>query len=108
MTRKILIGDDEPHIRRLIEQSLEELEDEGVEIFSAAYGEEALSQIEGERPDLIILDVMMPKINGFDVCDRVKRNERLCQAFVMLLTARSEERRVGKECVSTCRSRWWL
>src|SRR3546814_11844460 len=108
MTRKILICDDEPHIRRLIEQSLEELEDEGVEIFSAADGEEALSLIEGERPDLIILDVMMPKVNGFDVCDKVKRSERLCQPFVMLLTAkgqRSEERRVGKECVSTCRSR---
>src|SRR3546814_11043078 len=86
-----IICDDEPHIRRLIEQSLEELEDEGVEIFSAADGEEALSQIEGERPDLIILDVMMPKINGFDVCDRVKRNERLCQSFVMLLTEKGQE-----------------
>jgi DNA-binding response OmpR family regulator len=91
MTRKILICDDEPHIRRLIEQSLEELEDEGVEIFSAADGEEALSQIEEERPDLIILDVMMPKVNGFDVCGKVKRDERLCRAFVILLTAKGQE-----------------
>src|SRR3546814_11657463 len=92
MTRKILICDDEPHIRRLIEQSLEELEDEGVEIFSAADGEEALSQIEGDRPDLIILDVMMPNVNGADVCNKVTRNENICQALFLLLTAKGQLR----------------
>src|SRR3546814_18626350 len=91
MTRKILICDDEPHIRRLIEQSLEELEDEGVEIFSAADGEEALSLIEGERPDLIILDVMMPTVNGFDVCDKVKRREGLCPPFGLLFSAKGQD-----------------
>jgi len=91
MAGKILICDDEAHIRRLIEQSLEELEDEGVEIVTTANGEEAIRRIEEERPDLIILDVMMPKINGFDVCERVKRDGQLRSAFVMLLTAKGQE-----------------
>ena len=51
MPGKILICDDEPHIRRLIEQSLEELEDEGAEIITTAHGEEALARIDEERPD---------------------------------------------------------
>jgi DNA-binding response OmpR family regulator len=91
MAGKILICDDEAHIRRLIEQSLEELEDEGVEILTTADGEEAIRRIEEERPDLIILDVMMPKINGFDVCERVKRDGQLRSVFVMLLTAKGQE-----------------
>jgi len=91
MKGKILICDDEAHIRRLIEQSLEELEDEGIEIFVTSNGEEAISRIEESHPDLIILDVMMPKLNGFDVCQRVKNDERLRTAFVMLLTAKGQE-----------------
>lgn len=91
MTGKILICDDEAHIRRLIEQSLEELEDEGVEIFTTADGEEAVARIEQERPDLIILDVMMPNINGFDVCQRVKADDRFHSTFVLLLTAKGQE-----------------
>lgn len=91
MKGKILICDDEAHIRRLIEQSLEELEDEGIEIFVTSNGEEAISRIEESQPDLIILDVMMPKLNGFDVCQRVKNDARLRSAFVMLLTAKGQE-----------------
>jgi DNA-binding response OmpR family regulator len=91
MKGKILICDDEAHIRRLIEQSLEELEDEGIEIFVTSNGEEAISRIEESHPDLIILDVMMPKLNGFDVCQRVKNDARLRSAFVMLLTAKGQE-----------------
>ena len=99
MSGKILICDDEPHIRRLIEQSLEDLEDEGVEILSAADGEEALGRIRDEHPDLIILDVMMPKLNGFEVCEKVKRDERLSSSYVMLLTAKGQEydRKRGEE-----------
>jgi two-component system, OmpR family, alkaline phosphatase synthesis response regulator PhoP len=91
MSGKILICDDEPHIRRLIEQSLEELEDEGVEILSTADGEEAMHRISEETPDIVILDVMMPKINGFDVCQKIKSDDRLRSAFVMLLTAKGQE-----------------
>jgi two-component system, OmpR family, alkaline phosphatase synthesis response regulator PhoP len=99
MTGKILICDDEPHIRRLIEQSLEELEDEGVEILIAVDGEEALGRIRKEHPDLIILDVMMPKMNGFEVCEAVKSDEQLSSSYVMLLTAKGQEydRQRGEE-----------
>src|SRR3546814_7377480 len=62
--------------------SLEELEDEGVEILTSADGEEAVASIEQERPDLVILDVMMPKINGFDVCQRVKIGRASCRERV--------------------------
>ena len=99
MSGKILICDDEAHIRRLIEQSLEDLEDEGVEILTAADGEEALGRIRDERPDLIILDVMMPKLNGFEVCEKVKSDEQLSSSYVMLLTAKGQEydRQRGEE-----------
>ena len=58
---KILIVDDEPHLRMLIQQSLEELEVDGVELFTASNGEEALETIREEEPNLVFLDVMMPK-----------------------------------------------
>ncbi|NJK34163.1 MAG: response regulator [Oscillatoriales cyanobacterium SM2_2_1] len=88
---KILIVDDEPHIRMLLEQTLEELEDEGVEIFTAENGEEALSAIQEEHPNLVFLDVMMPKMNGFDVCHAVKRELRLPEIFIIMLTAKGQE-----------------
>ncbi len=59
--KKILIVDDEAHIRMLIEQTLEELEDEGVEFLTAENGEIALEIIQEENPKLVFLDVMMPK-----------------------------------------------
>ncbi len=91
MPRKILIADDEPHIRLLIEQSLEELEDDGVDILTAADGAAALQMIRAEKPDLIILDVMMPNMNGFDVCERIKKDAAHQSAYVMLLTAKGQE-----------------
>lgn len=98
MAARILIADDEPHIRRLIEQSLEELEEEGVSIHVAVNGEAALDAIRSNRPDLVILDVMMPLMNGFEVCERVKKDEALRSTFVILLTAKGQEydRRQGE------------
>ena len=91
MSRIILIADDEVHIRLLLEQSFEDLEDEGVEIHSVSNGEEALSFIEENKPNLVILDVMMPKMNGFDVCERVKNNPTVAGCHVILLTAKGQE-----------------
>jgi two-component system, OmpR family, alkaline phosphatase synthesis response regulator PhoP len=88
---KILIVDDEVHLRTLIQQSLEELEDEGVEIFTAANGEEALETIRQEQPNLVFLDVMMPKRNGFDVCNTVKNELGLKHIHIVLLTAKGQE-----------------
>jgi len=88
---KILIVDDEPHIRLLIEQTLEDLEDHGVELLLATNGEEALDIIQAERPPLVFLDVMMPKINGFEVCHTVKREWELHDVYVVMLTAKGQE-----------------
>jgi two-component system alkaline phosphatase synthesis response regulator PhoP len=90
-TKKILIVDDEPHLRTLIQQSLEELEDEGVELYTASNGEEALETIRLEKPNLVFLDVMMPKKNGFDVCNAVKNEMGLSHIHVILLTAKGQE-----------------
>ena len=76
MSRSVLIVDDEQHIRLLIEQTLEELTDEGVELYTASDGEEALAAIEAQSPDLVFLDVMMPKRNGLEVAPRRARRAR--------------------------------
>jgi DNA-binding response OmpR family regulator len=91
MAKKILIVDDEPHIRLLLEQTLEDLEDEGVELLTAENGEEALEAIKTERPDLVFLDVMMPKLNGFDVCNLVKNELRIDEVYIIMLTAKGQE-----------------
>jgi two-component system alkaline phosphatase synthesis response regulator PhoP len=91
MEQKILIVDDEAHIRILMEQTLEELEDEGVEILTAANGEEALAIIIAEKPGLVFLDVMMPKMNGFEVCQAVKHDLKLKDIYIVMLTAKGQE-----------------
>ena len=91
MSKKILIVDDEPHIRLLMEQTLEELEDEGIELLTAENGEEALNAIQVEKPDLVFLDVMMPKLNGFDVCNAVKNELQLEDVYIIMLTAKGQE-----------------
>src|SRR6476620_428394 len=91
MEQKLLIVDDEAHIRMLIGQTLEELEDEGVNFFTAENGEQALEIIKTEEPQLVFLDVMMPKMNGMEVCRRVKKELELNNVFIVLLTAKGQE-----------------
>lgn len=99
MEQKLLIVDDEAHIRMLIGQTLEELEDEGVNFFTAENGEQALEIIQQEKPQLVFLDVMMPKMNGMEVCRRVKKELGLNDVFIILLTAKGQEldRQKGQE-----------
>ncbi|MBT3786513.1 response regulator [bacterium] len=99
MTKRILIVDDEAHVRFLLEQTLEDFEDYGVEIDSTSNGEEALKRIEEEQPDLMFLDVMMPRINGFEVCSRIKSCEETRKITIILLTAKGQEidRQRGEE-----------
>jgi two-component system, OmpR family, alkaline phosphatase synthesis response regulator PhoP len=91
MERKILIVDDEAHIRRLLERALMDFEDEGVEILSAENGEIALQLVQEEMPQLVFLDVMMPKMNGFDVCKAVKHDLGLTGVYIVMLTAKGQE-----------------
>ena len=99
MDKKILIVDDEAHIRMLIGQTLEELEDEGVEFLTADNGASALELIQSEKPNLVFLDVMMPKMNGMDVCQKVKKELALNDVYIILLTAKGQEldRQRGQE-----------
>lgn len=96
---KILIVDDEPHIRLLLEQTLEELENEGVELLTAGNGKEALETVKLEKPSLVFLDIMMPRMNGFDVCRAIKNDLGLIGVPVVLLTAKGQEfdRQKGNE-----------
>ena len=89
--KKILIVDDEPHLRMLIQQTLEDLEYDGVELLTATNGEEALESIRAEEPHLVLLDVMMPKMNGFDVCHAVKKEMGWNHVRIILLTAKGQE-----------------
>jgi DNA-binding response OmpR family regulator len=92
MDRKIVIVDDEVHIRTLLEQSLEELEeDHDVEILTAENGQEGLDVIRESRPGLVLLDVMMPMINGYDVCKAIRDDPDLSDVQVILLTAKGQE-----------------
>lgn len=83
--QKILIVDDEKEIRDLIEIYLKS---EGYETLKAADGEEALKVLNRENPDLIILDIMMPKMNGIDTCLKI-REER--EMPIIMLSAKSED-----------------
>jgi CheY-like chemotaxis protein len=89
VTRTILIVDDEAHLRTLIQQALEDLEDEGVELLTAANGEEAMAAIESAHPNLVFLDVMMPKLSGFDVCSRTKHDLGLKDVYIVLRRPRA-------------------
>lgn len=95
MQKKILIVDDESHIRTLLEQTLEDFEDEGVLILTASNGSEAIEIISSEKPDLVYLDVMMPGKNGFEVCKEVKEQEEFKDIYIVILTAKGQE--VDKE-----------
>jgi DNA-binding response OmpR family regulator len=88
---KILIVDDEAHIRLLIAQTLEDLEDEGVELLSASDGGAALKLIQEQQPAIVFLDVMMPVMSGFDVCAAAKLAPATKQTYIVLLTAKGQE-----------------
>ncbi|MGK0465947.1 response regulator [Clostridium sp.] len=89
--KKILIVDDEANNRLLLEEILEDFKEKGVEIFLAKNGKQALGIIISERPDLVFLDIMMPTISGYEVCDIVKRELKLLYIYIVLLTAKGQE-----------------
>jgi DNA-binding response OmpR family regulator len=90
-SQKILIVDDEAHIRALLEQTFEELEDEGVELLTAVDGDAAVALVAAERPDLVFLDVMIPRRNGYEVCQAVRSDLGLTDVTIVLLTAKGQD-----------------
>ena len=93
---KVLVVDDEPFICRSLSFVLRK---DDYEVFEARNGEEALEVIRKEHPHLVFLDVMMPKINGFDVTRTVKSDPELRKTKIVLLTAKGQDadRQTGAE-----------
>lgn len=92
MNKKVLIVDDEPNILILMEQALEKLEDENdVQLLTAKNGLEALEIIKSQKPNLVFLDVMMPKMSGLEVCDTVKNKLAMENIYIIMLTAKGQE-----------------
>lgn len=85
----VLVVDDEPQILALVRITLE---DEQVRIIEAADGETALIVAQREEPELILLDVRMPKLDGFEVCWRLRQDPRFGQTKIVMLTASGQER----------------
>lgn len=89
-TPNILIVDDEPRMMTLLKETLEEFEDNGVELLTAKNGKEALGIIKTKKPELVILDILMPVMNGFEVCDIIKNELGLKNIYTLILSAKSQ------------------
>lgn len=93
MAMKILIADDEPNIVISLEFLLKR---EGYEVVVAHNGAEALERVRAERPDLAILDVMMPLRNGLEVCQDLRQDPDFKDLRIMMLTAKGRDTEVSK------------
>lgn len=85
---RVLIADDDPVILRLLEVNFSL---EGFDVNTAERGEQVLEQVERERPDVLILDVMMPGMDGWEVCEHLKKNPETAELPIIFLSARTQE-----------------
>ena len=94
---RILVVDDEPLIVKLLAKHLEE---DGFTVLTAMDGYEALTKARAESPDLILLDIILPKLNGYEVCTMLKQDTRHQKTPIVMLTAKAQEKdeRLGKDC----------
>lgn len=90
---KVLVCDDDPAILRLVELNLEI---EGYDVFTAHHGEEAYEVAMRENPDLIILDIMMPRMNGYETCEKLKATDQTKQIPVIFLSAKAQQSDIEK------------
>jgi two-component system, OmpR family, alkaline phosphatase synthesis response regulator PhoP len=88
MGQTILVVDDDPNVIRVVEINLTQ---EGHQVRTAGDGEAALAAVAQERPDLLILDVMMPKLDGFETLKRLKADPAMAEIPVIMLTARAQD-----------------
>ena len=93
MKRKILIVDDEPNIVISLEFLMKK---EGFEVAVAADGEEALAQVASFDPDLVLLDIMMPRRSGYEVCEALRADPARAGLIIVMLTAKGRESEVAK------------
>jgi len=102
MGKKILVVEDE---MEMVEMLKFRLEANNYEVITAYDGQEALDVIQKDKPDLILLDLMIPKITGYEICKTLKSNERYKDIPVIIVTARTQEKdmNLAKElCVGAC------
>ena len=93
MTCKVLIADDEPNILISLEYLLKR---EGYEVLVARDGQEALDVVRRDRPRLVLLDVMMPRKTGFEVCQELRGDDTIKDTLVLMLTAKGRDTDVAK------------
>lgn len=93
MTHKILVADDEPNIVISLEYLMKR---EGYAVVVARDGQEALDMLAREKPDLVLLDVMMPHKSGFEVCQAVRASETLRDTKILMLTAKGRDTDIAK------------
>ena len=86
--KRILVVDDEPYVVRTLTFVLKK---EGYEVSSAGNGEEALNLVHEHKPDLMFLDVMMPKKNGYEVCQEIKNDSAFSDIHIIMLSAKGQE-----------------
>jgi two-component system alkaline phosphatase synthesis response regulator PhoP len=93
---KVLVVDDELYILHILDFSLGA---EGYEVITAENGEQAIEKARNEQPDLVVLDVMMPKIDGYEACRKLKQDPEMKDVPVILLTAKGRDidRKLGLE-----------
>ena len=94
---RILLVDDEPSIVKMVGKRLEI---EGFEVVVAVDGQEGLAKARAENPALIVLDLMLPKLNGYEVCTMLKQDPRYQKIPIVLFTAKTQEKdeKLGMEC----------
>jgi len=103
---KILIVDDEPLIRELILQIIDEIEDIEIQAIEACDGVEGLELIKKEKPDIVLLDIMMPKMSGFEICRILQKEPPSWNMKVVMLTAKGQE--IDKQTAKELGIKWYV
>jgi DNA-binding response OmpR family regulator len=97
LDRPVLVIDDEPFILRILSYLLKR---EGYEVETAKNGQEGLARIRELKPRIVFLDIMMPRMNGYEVCEQVKQDPELADTYIVMLTAKGMQvdRERGLQC----------
>jgi DNA-binding response OmpR family regulator len=90
MCKKILIAEDHPDSRQVLEELMSIFRDEDVRVFTARDGLEAYHIAKRERPNVMLLDIMMPGMDGFEVCSKLKESSITSSIYIVMITAKSE------------------